>query len=400
MKKTSKSSLTPFLTASLSTALVATTMATASACKVRSQAPAASVKGVVGTNIDAAAQAINYDLLLEQAQKRGYLDVRFYFAYEEEHQTSAQRGENEAVTAVKDVAQWLQAAGFKPVDPAVVGPIDPSVERQVFEADAKFSGVKMRVELALGRSMMPQPPYLIPVQSARYLAQAMAGADVFAYNGHIWEFAQPDAIGLTVEPGENTAELQGMIAEALKGQPRGYGLMLMNACFTEKVEEQILEALQPRAQGAPAQPDDMLLLTQRHMSNYDFFGRQLTNMLGDLIQGRTTKRVAYDLMTTLEEKAAVADLANGVLDQRRGLFGGNAVMQPQAGSAYANGVAELPADATDAMIDQAVEAYATRYATNQAAVLVTVRTRMGMASDAQQREAQTQSEAQVQPLQP
>ena len=148
----------------------------------------------------------------------------------------------------------------------------------------------------------------MPEEFRSELARAFSEDEIVSYNGHIWtqEEQSQNSPWIAAPVDENTNQLAAAIRD-LGGRKR-YGIIYMNACHGEKIENTIMDAMIAKPENQTSEP---ILLSHRNYSNYGFFAAHNASMLVNIFNSRDLSKVILDLTTTINKdwlnRYAVAD---------------------------------------------------------------------------------------------
>lgn len=296
---------------------------TISACKARTNELA-----LKGLTIDQSSKEIDYAKLFGKKS----ISISQIFAYESSYyrRPSSSGASDEGVAAAFKMIWWLKNHARNELfkgrliveeDSFPDSGRDVSLDRiyrfkaRVEDIAVKAAGqtrsVSAKISIILGPSISPSRGMVMPEEFRKELVRAFTTDDVVSYNGHIWTVeSQAQTSPFMAAPvDENTENLAEAIVEA--GGRKNYGIIYMNACHGEKIENALMDAM--ISGGATDRSAEPILMSHRNYSNYGYFADHNAKMLVNLFNSESLAKIILDMTSTLSptwlKKNAAADAA-------------------------------------------------------------------------------------------
>ena len=306
--------LTPYLTTLLMTFFALF------GCKTSNSA--ISLKGLT---VDESSKKIEYTKLFA----RDTITISQIIAYESSYyrQRNASGANDQGVKAAIKMIKWLKSDARNELFKGRLIVETDTFPKQmheftfnnIYRFKARAEGISVRYEgktkkinaninIVLGSSIDPSYERRMPEEFRSELARAFSEDEIVSYNGHIWtqEEQSQNSPWIAAPVDENTNQLAAAIRD-LGGRKR-YGIIYMNACHGEKIENTIMDAMIAKPENQTSEP---ILLSHRNYSNYGFFAAHNASMLVNIFNSRDLSKVILDLTTTINKdwlnRYAVAD---------------------------------------------------------------------------------------------
>jgi hypothetical protein len=156
--------------------------------------------------------------------------------------------------------------------------------------------INAKINVILGPSISSSRGMAMPEDFRKELVRAFTSDDIVSYNGHIWtvESQSQRSPFLPAPVDANTEKLADAIAAA--GGRKHYGIIYMNACHGEKIENALMDAMIGDNADRRAEP---ILMSHRNYSNYGYFADHNAKMLVNLFNSRSLAKVILDMTSTV-----------------------------------------------------------------------------------------------------
>src|SRR5262249_2759762 len=128
-----------------------------------------------------------------------------------------------------------------------------------FHGQTYNATVDVRIIEVLGGALGPDDAHTMPHDFRNALADAFINANVASYHEHIWTSNLPDDPGAQAPIDGNTQELTEQLT-SLGGRTK-YGVLYMNACNGETIEQAMMNSLLGGGDGAHVEP---ILISHRN----------------------------------------------------------------------------------------------------------------------------------------
>lgn len=303
------------------------------ACKARNNSFA-----LKGLTADKTATVIDYDRLFS----KNSIAISQIVAYESSYYRQAgssgvsQNGSvDEGVTAAFEMIKWLKdTAGEKLFKGRLVtmplkrttgedpnsrdqnsGEIFefPATAREVrldrmYQYKAEVQGIKVKagsttrtinatINIVLGPSISSSAGMKMPDNFRKELARAFIQDDVVTYNGHIWSIESQANTSPWI-PAEVDANTDRLTKEMKSiGKRISYGLIYMNACHGEKIENSMMDAMIGGNSDGTSEP---ILMSHKNYSNYGFFASHNASLLENIFNGQPLAKIILDMTSSID----------------------------------------------------------------------------------------------------
>lgn len=279
------------------------------ACKARTSA--FSLKGLT---VDETSKEVDYQKLFS----KNSISISQIVAYESSYyrRPNSNGASDEGVAAAFKMIWWLKntARGSLFKGRLIVQQDNfPDSGRQVdlskmYQFRAKVEGMTVKfgnttktinanINIVLGSSISPTQGMEMPDDFRKELARAFINDDIVSYNGHIWtvESASHTNPWVAAPVDSNTEHLAEEMT-ALGGR-KSYGLIYMNACHGEKIENVLMDSMIGTNTDRTVEP---ILMSHRNYSNYGFFAEHFAKLMVNLFNSQQLPKIILDMTSSIK----------------------------------------------------------------------------------------------------